>query len=69
MSSGPVSGVQVACELAEMGAHMVEATFRRLHPAASDHDVAEHVRSWWIDRPGAPDGDAIGTPRRLDPAR
>jgi hypothetical protein len=63
MSGGAVSGVQVACELAEMGAHMVEARFRREHPEASDDDVAAHVRAWWLERPGAPDGDATGVPR------
>jgi hypothetical protein len=63
MSSGPVSGVAVACELAEMGAHMVEARFRREYPEASDADVADVVRSWWLDRPGAPDGDAVGIVR------
>jgi hypothetical protein len=54
MTSGALSGVQVACELAEMGSHMVEARFRREHPDASGEEVAEHVRRWWIDRPGAP---------------
>jgi hypothetical protein len=63
MSARAVSGVHVACELAEMGAHMVEARFRREHSDASDDEVAEHVRRWWIDRPGAPDGDAVGRPR------
>ena len=59
MSSGALSGVQVACELAEMGAHMVEARFQREHPDASDEEVTDHVGRWWIDRPGAPDGDAV----------
>lgn len=63
MSSGAVSGVAIACELAEMGAHMVEARFRREHPDVSEGDVAEQVRRWWLDRPGAPDGDAVGIPR------
>jgi hypothetical protein len=63
MSSGALSGVQVACELAEMGAHMVEARFRREHPDASDEEVAGQVSRWWLDRPGAPDGDAVGIAR------
>lgn len=63
MSDHAVSGVQVACELAEMGSHMVEARYRREHPDASDEEVADQVRRWWLDRPGAPDGDAVGTPR------
>ncbi len=63
MSSDAISGVAVACELAEMGSHMVEARFRREHPTATEGDVAEHVRRWWLDRPGAPDGDAVGVAR------
>jgi hypothetical protein len=63
MDSGAVSGVAVACELAEMGGHMVEARFRREHPDASEVEVAERVRRWWLDRPGAPDGDAVGVAR------
>lgn len=63
MAARARSGVQMACELAEMGAHMVEARFRREHPEASDDEVAAQVRAWWIDRPGAPDGDAVGIPR------
>lgn len=57
----------IAFELAEMGARMVEARYRREHPDADadadagadadDAEVAAHVRAWWLDRPGAPHGD------------
>ena len=51
----------IAFELAEMGARMVEARYRREHPDAdaadADDEVAAHVRAWWLDRPGAPHGD------------
>lgn len=58
-----MSGVQVACELAEMGADMVAARYRREHPDAADEEVAAEVQRWWLDRPGAPDGDAVGIAR------
>lgn len=49
-----------------MGAHMVEARFRREHPDAPEDEVAARVRAWWLDRPGAPDGDAVGRARAID---
>lgn len=60
------NGIQVAFDLAETAALMVEATYRRKHPDASDDEVAEHVRRWWGERPGAVHGDAPGRPRSLD---
>jgi len=61
-----VSGLQVACELAELGAQLVEQRYRRDHPDASDDVVRAHVRAWWLDRPGARDGDAVGRRRDVD---
>jgi hypothetical protein len=56
-------GVEVACELAELAADLVESTYRREHPGATDAEVASRLREWWTDRPGAPHGDADGVPR------
>lgn len=50
----------MACELAELGAQLVEQRYRRDHPDASDDAVRAQARAWWLDRPGAPDGDAVG---------
>ena len=60
------SNLAVALELAELGARMVEARFRREHPDASDEVVAAHVRAWWLERPGAPFGDCTGRIRAID---
>jgi NAD(P)-dependent dehydrogenase (short-subunit alcohol dehydrogenase family) len=57
------TGFQIACELAEAGAQMVAARVRRERPDATDEDVEMAVRAWWSDRPGAPNGDAIGRVR------
>jgi hypothetical protein len=56
----------IAFELAEMGARMVETRFRREHPEATDAEVAERLRAWWHDRPGAPQGDCPGRVLTLD---
>ena len=66
MTTAPKTGVQIAAELASMGAHMVEAKFRRENPDATNAEVASRVRAWWSDRPGARDGDCVG--RRRDVA-
>jgi len=66
MADARVSGLQVACELAELGAQLVERRYRRDHPDVSDEVVRAHVRAWWFDRPSAPDGDAVGRRRVVD---
>jgi hypothetical protein len=65
MSDRHSSGLEVAFGLAEFAAQMVEARFVREHPEASKADVEAAVRAWWSDRPGAPDGDAVGRVRQL----
>lgn len=65
MADSPVYGLQIACDLADLGSAMVEQRFRGEHPGASEDEVVTHVRAWWLDRPGAPDGDAVGRPRDL----
>lgn len=66
MHDGTKSGMAIAFELADLGARMVETRFRREHPDAGDDEVAAHVRAWWLDRPGAPDGDCPGRSLPLD---
>ena len=52
----------MALELSEAGIAMREQRFRREHPDATESDVDAFMRAWLIDRPGAPDGDAVGRP-------
>lgn len=56
------TGLQIALDLAELGAEMRAQRHRREHPNASDDEVAEVVAAWWSDRSQAPDGDAEGKP-------
>lgn len=54
------SGVEIAFELTELGMEMRAERYRREHPEATEAEVAECVQAWLLDRPGAPDGDAVG---------
>lgn len=65
VTRGP-TGLQAAFELFEVAVAMVETTYRRGHPGVSDEEVAAHVQRWLLDRPGAPQGDCVGSSR--DPA-
>lgn len=49
-----------ALELTELGAQMRAQRHRRENPDASEDEIAEVVRRWMVDRPGAPHGDACG---------
>ena len=54
------TGAEQAFELLELAERMVEARFRREHPDATERAVRAAVRAWYMDRPGAPDGDCPG---------
>ncbi|MFN0089737.1 MAG: hypothetical protein ACKVWR_05620 [Acidimicrobiales bacterium] len=60
MSDGRVHPLEVAFALTELGMRMQAERYRRDHPDASEADVEAAVRAWLHDRPGAPDGDAVG---------
>ena len=59
------SGVELACELAELGADLLEARLRRQVPELDDLEIAQQVAAWWLARPGAPDGDSPGVLRQI----
>lgn len=52
--------LEQALELSETAMEMVEQRLRREHPDASDTEIARLLRDWRMQRPGAPDGDAVG---------
>jgi hypothetical protein len=60
MSEAATSGVAQSFELTELGMRMLAQRYRREHPEATEREVEDHVRAWLRDRPGAPDGDAVG---------
>ncbi|MFV0407566.1 MAG: hypothetical protein ACK5LN_12240 [Propioniciclava sp.] len=59
------TGFEVACEMAAFAERIFEAGYRRRHPDAADEEVRKAIVSWRSERPGAPDGDAIGRVRTL----
>ncbi len=59
-ASEPQGGVAVALELLEFAKQMRAERHRRDEPGATDEEVAEVVRLWSMERPGAPFGDAEG---------
>lgn len=56
----PKNGMAVAIELLELALLMRGERHRREHPEATEEEVAAVVQAWKVDRPGAPNGDAIG---------
>jgi len=59
------SGVELACELAELGADLLEARLRRQVPELDDREIERQIAAWWLARPGAPDGDSPGVLRPI----
>ncbi len=64
MASSEHEGLALALELTELGSELVAQRYRRDHPAAPEAEVDDAVMAWFADRPGAPDGDAVG--RRVE---
>jgi hypothetical protein len=61
-------GLTLAFELTDFGIRIRAQRFRREHPGASEEDVEAFIQSWFLARPGAPDGDAVGRPRPVPAA-
>ncbi|MDZ7732580.1 MAG: hypothetical protein U5R31_05185 [Acidimicrobiia bacterium] len=65
MSAPTESGVVTAIALTDLGLRLLAQRHRREHPEASEDEVEAAVRVWLLERPGAPDGDAVGRPVSL----
>jgi len=59
--------IRAVLELTALGEQMLRARLRRENPAITGAEVEAAVDRWYTIRPGAPFGDAPGTPsaRRL----
>jgi len=56
--------IEAALELFDLSVDLLRTRLRREQPALPDEEIEEAVRSWLHRRPGAPDGDSAGRPRR-----
>jgi hypothetical protein len=54
------TGVEIVFELLEFAQQIRAERHRRENPEATEAEVAEVVRAWMMDRPGAPHGDTVG---------
>ena len=62
MDGDPATRLRIALELHDLGVRMQRQRLRREHPDWADAELAEAMRAWMRDRPGAEHGDAVGTP-------
>ncbi len=62
MDGDPATRLRIALELHDLGVRMQRQRLRREHPEWSDAELADAMRAWMRDRPGAEHGDATGTP-------
>lgn len=58
--------IRTALDLFGVAESMVRQRLRREHPELDDAAIEERVVAWIHHRPGAEDGDAVGTPRTPD---
>jgi hypothetical protein len=58
--------LQTAFVLHDTGVAMKRAQLRRDSPAATEQEIGERLAAWLSARPGAPYGDAEGTPKPAD---
>lgn len=59
------TGLALAFELTDLGMRLRVQRHRREHPEASHEELEAVAQRWLLDRPGAPFGDAEGTPRTV----
>lgn len=56
---------RVTLDLFDTGVAMMRQNLRRAHPTADEREIDAFLHTWLIERPGAKDGDAEGTPVTL----
>lgn len=61
-SEGPAERLRLAFELIDLAERMLRQRLRREHPDLTDAQLEARIDAWYLHRPGALDGDAVGTP-------
>lgn len=58
----PMERVRIALELTQLAEQMLRQRLRRIRPDLDDDAIEREVDAWYMKRPGAEHGDAIGRP-------
>ena len=69
MAGTAAERLRTTLDLHETGVALMRQNLRRAHPEASDSEIEQLLQAWLCERPGAPDGDAEGTPVDLQHRR
>lgn len=62
MDSPEAQRLRTALAMFDDGVALMRQNLRRRHPELSEVELDERVQAWVRERPGAPHGDAVGTP-------
>jgi hypothetical protein len=54
--------ILVALELTQLAEEMLRQRLRRTRPELDDDAIEREVDAWYLQRPGAEHGDAVGRP-------
>jgi hypothetical protein len=54
-----------ALEMQQEGIAMHRLTLQRRYPTCTTLEIDAKLQSWLLDRPDAPHGDGVGTPREV----
>jgi hypothetical protein len=58
----PLERIRVVLELAELAEQMLRQRLRRIRPELDDEAIEREIDAWYMTRPGAEHGDAVGRP-------
>jgi hypothetical protein len=50
----------IALELADLAEQMLRSRTMRKHPEYGEHEIEQVIDTWYGERPGAEQGDAMG---------
>lgn len=62
MSDDAAARLRAALEMFDDGVALMRQNLRRAHPDAAEDEIERRLRAWLRHRPGAEDGDGVGTP-------
>jgi hypothetical protein len=61
-SNAAAERLRLALEMCAVGEAMMRQRLRREHPDADEVEIERRLTEWFLERPGAEGGDAVGRP-------